>query len=71
MIVCDQDTYELRLLHCPEGCGYRATHRVVESAKSALCPRCGGAELGMFRDDEQLPLPRQIEEAGHSRTVVV
>lgn len=44
------DTYELRIMHCPCGCGHRITHRAQAAFSHLPCPRCGGANLGEFSD---------------------
>ena len=64
--MCDQNTYELRLKHCPCGCGYKVTARVADIAtQSAPCPRCGGSTVAEFRDSEFVPVAVQVAGMGH------
>lgn len=46
-----QDTYDLRLAHCPEpSCGYRVSRRSLLVVDS-LCPKCRGYRLSDFVED--------------------
>lgn len=46
----DSNRYDLRLKHCPIGCGHQVTERVASSLPAARCPRCNGATLANFMD---------------------
>lgn len=50
----DSNRYELRLKHCPVGCGHQVSARVAEGLPAARCPRCNGADLAHFVDDYPL-----------------
>ena len=57
--MCDQHTYELRLKHCPCGCGYEVTARAAGMNEGMVCPRCKGAAVADFRDNGIVPISVQ------------
>lgn len=63
-----QDTYELRLAHCPEpSCRYKLSHRsylaiVAGGRHDPLCPACGGYRVSEFREDGRV-LPPPVRAA--------
>lgn len=50
----DANRYELRLKHCPDGCGHVVSARCVDRLPFARCPRCGGSILAKFIDNQPL-----------------
>lgn len=59
--MCDQDRYELRMVHCPE-CKYQVSHRVATVRAADMdCPRCHGHKLGAFLDER---LPSVVRDEG-------
>lgn len=49
--MASQDTYDLRLAHCPEpSCGYRVSRRSL-LAVDERCPKCHGYWLSEFLED--------------------
>lgn len=61
-----QDTYHLRVLHCPV-CGDEATHRAVLHIPYAPCPRCNGAKYHEFRNNPHAQglEPQRAPETDH------